>query len=153
MMDKMPKENPPMIGVEVFVLVADSLEALARYERIFEDIQRVEVTALPKGKNEVVFTLYGTRFRLKDDNPNHRLVSSNYGNAKSMWMNIMVPDIRATYARAKEEGIIEVQPPTDVEEMGLTNAMFIDEEGYPWMLHQIHRIVSFEERCRLLEQQ
>jgi len=34
---------------------------------------------------------------------------------------------------------------------GLSNAIFADPFGYQWMLHQIQREVSFEERIRLWE--
>jgi len=60
------------------MIVADSLKALELYEKIF-DIQRVEVSNLPKGENEVVFTLYGVRFHMLDENPEfglkHRIVT------------------------------------------------------------------------------
>lgn len=47
-------------------------------------------------------------------------------------------------------GCTEIQPPTVMEEMCLTNAMFLDPFGYIWMLHQIHREVNFEERCKIM---
>ena len=58
-----------MTGVEIDMVVTDSLKALELYEKIFE-IERVEVSDFPKGENEVVFTLYGVRFHLLDENPN-----------------------------------------------------------------------------------
>jgi len=30
--------------------------------------------------------------------------------------------------------------------------VFVDPFGYMWMLHQVHREVSFEERCRIIEE-
>ena len=42
-----------MVGVEIDFVVTDSLKALELYEKIF-DIERVEVSNLPKGENEVV---------------------------------------------------------------------------------------------------
>ena len=54
-----------MIGVEIDMVVSDSLKALELYERIFE-IQPVEVSSFPKGENEVVFTLFGTHFHMLD---------------------------------------------------------------------------------------
>lgn len=47
-----------IVGVEIDIVVTDSLKALALYESIFE-IEPVGVTNFPKGENEVVFTLYG----------------------------------------------------------------------------------------------
>jgi len=43
-----------MVGVEIDMVVTDSLKALELYEKIF-DIERVEVTHFPKGENEVYF--------------------------------------------------------------------------------------------------
>ena len=36
---------------------------------------------------------------------------------------------------------------------GITNAMFVDSFGYMWMLHQLHEVVSHEERLRLWEEE
>lgn len=37
--------------------------------------------------------------------------------------------------------------------MGVSNAMFKDPFGYMWLLHQMHSVVSHEERVRILEEQ
>ena len=50
-----------MVGVEIDMIVSDSLKALELYEKVF-DIERIEVTNFPKCENEVVFSLYGVRF-------------------------------------------------------------------------------------------
>ena len=47
-----------MVGVEIDMVVTESLKALEHYEKIF-DIERIEVTSLPKGENEVIFNLFG----------------------------------------------------------------------------------------------
>ena len=60
------------IGVEVNFVVQDSIKALALYESIFE-VRRVEVTEYPRGNNEAVFTIYGTRFHMLDENPQFML--------------------------------------------------------------------------------
>jgi hypothetical protein len=64
-----------------------------------------------------------------------------------MWLNVLVPDIKATFEKAIESGFNEIQPVTELSEMGVSNAVCIDPFGYIWMLHQVHREVSFEERC------
>ncbi|HRY14223.1 MAG TPA: hypothetical protein P5309_11700 [Syntrophomonadaceae bacterium] len=53
---------------------------------------------------------------------------------------------------ALEAGCIEIQPVTELTEFGAINAIFTDPFGYVWMLHQIVRMVSFEERTRILEE-
>ncbi len=140
-----------MVGVEIDLVVTDSLKALEFYEKIFE-IERVEVTDFPKGQNEVVFTLYGVRFHMLDENPEFQLKAPSAGDPKPIWFNILVPDIKATFAKAMEAGCTTVQPLTEMPDYGVSNAIFSDAFGHLWMLHQIHKVVSFEERVKLFEQ-
>ncbi len=141
----------PILGVEIDLIAKDSVAALKLYESIFGDaVQRVEVTALDVGMNEAVFTLYGTRFHMLDENPEYQMFAPKKGEGKPIWFNVVVPDIRATYAKAMAGGCTEIQPVTEMPEMGIINAMFTDLFGHMWMLHQIERVVSFEERCRIL---
>ncbi len=140
-----------MVGVEIDMVVADSLEALGLYEKIF-DIQRIEVSNFPRGENEVIFSLYGVRFHMLDENPAFLLIAPTADSQKSIWYNVMVPDIRKTYDLAMEAGCTEVQPVTDIPDYGVTNAVFADSFGYVWMLHQVHQEVSHEQRLKLWEE-
>ncbi|QDR83459.1 VOC family protein [Sporomusa termitida] len=140
-----------MVGVEIDMVITDSLQALKLYEKIF-DLQRVEVTNFPQGENEVIFTLYGVRFHMLDENPNFGLKAPNLEEPKSIWFNIIVPDIKETFSKAVSAGCTELQPLTELPDYGVSNAMFIDAFGYQWMLHQVHKEVSVEERTRLWEE-
>lgn len=140
-----------MVGVEIDMVVSDSLKALELYEKIFE-IERVEVTDFPKGENEVVFTLYGVRFHMLDENPNFGLKAPEPDKPNTIWFNILVPDIKETFSKAISAGCTEIQPVTEMPDFGLSNAIFADTFGYQWMLHKIHKEVSFEERIRLWEE-
>ena len=140
-----------MIGVEIDMVVADSLKALELYEKIF-DIERIEVTAFPKGENEVIFSLYGVRFHMLDENPEFELKAPSSDEPQSIWFNIMVLDIKETFSKAISAGCTEVQPVTELTDYGVSNAIFMDAFGYLWMLHQVHKEVSFEERVRLWEE-
>ncbi|SFK33969.1 Uncharacterized conserved protein PhnB, glyoxalase superfamily [Halobacillus dabanensis] len=141
-----------MVGVEIDLVVKDSLKALELYEKIFE-IERVEVTDFPRGENEVIFTLYGVRFHMLDENPEFHLIAPTPEDPKTLWFNITVPDIEGTYKKAMDSGCEEVQPVTELTEYGVSNAIFMDSFGYLWMLHQVHNEVSFEERKRLWEEE
>ena len=139
-------------GVEIDFVVPDSIKALELYERIFE-VERVEVTNYETGSNEVLFNIYGVRFHMLDENPDYQLVSpTDDSSSKSMWLNILVPDINDTFDKAITAGCKEVQPVTEMKAFGISNAMFTDPFGYLWMLHQRHREVGFEERSRILEE-
>lgn len=140
-----------MVGVEIDMVVTDSLKALELYEKIFE-IERVEVTNFPPGENEVVFTLYGVRFHMLEENEKFGLKAPTPDTPNTIWFNVLVPDIHDTFAKAMDAGCTELQPPTEVAEFGATNALFMDPFGYCWMLHQVHRVVSFEERVKLWEE-
>jgi len=140
-----------MIGVEIDFVVHDCLKALPLYESIFE-IERVEVTSFEAGKNEAVFNMYGTRFHMLDEVQEMGLLAPKQDMPLSMWVNVMVPDIKVVYENAIKAGCKEVQPVTEMEVFGVSNAIFCDPIGYIWMLHQIHRVVSFEERCQIFEQ-
>lgn len=140
-----------MVGVELDMVVKDSLKALELYENIF-NIERVEVSNLPLGQNEVVFTLFGVHFHLLDENPDFHLIAPNPDNPKTSWVNVTVPDIKETYAMAMGLGCTEVQPVNEIPDYGVSNAIFMDPFGYIWMLHQVHKEVSHEERIQLWEE-
>jgi len=140
-----------VVGVEIDMIVTDSLKALELYEKIF-DIERIEATDFSKGENEVIFSLYGVRFHMLDENPQFEMIAPKPNDPKPIWFNIMVPDINLTFSNAIKEGCTEVQPITEMMDYGVSNAMFSDVFGYIWMLHQVHREVSFEERTKLWEE-
>lgn len=141
-----------MTGVEIDMVVTDSLKALELYKNIFE-IEPIEVTNFPKGENEVIFTLYGVRFHMLDENPQFSLKAPTIDNPKTIWFNILVSDIKETYSKAISSGCIEIQPLTELPEYGVANVIFSDPFGYQWMLHQIYKEVSFEERVELWEEE
>ncbi|MCL2852393.1 MAG: VOC family protein [Defluviitaleaceae bacterium] len=140
-----------MVGVEIDFVVTDSIKALELYERVFE-VERVEVTGREIGSNEAVFTIYGTRFHMLDENPEFQLIAPKEGDPKPMWINVLVPDIKEVFDKAIAAGCNEVMPLTEMEAFGVSNAMFADPFGYLWMLHQIHREVSFEDRQKAVDE-
>lgn len=139
-----------MKGIEIDFVVSDCLEALKLYENIFE-VERIEVSNLPKGQNEVVFSIYGMHFHMLDENEEFHLVAPKEDHPITMWVNVTVPDIKDTYSKAIKAGCIEVQPVVVITGYGVSNASFVDPFGYHWMLHQVHEVVSHEERLKLWE--
>ncbi|WP_027965226.1 VOC family protein [Halalkalibacillus halophilus] len=140
-----------MGAVEIDLVVKDSLKALELYEKIFE-LERLEVTDFNRGENEVIFSLYGVNFHMLDENPDFHLIAPTTEDPKTLWFNITVPDIQGTHSQAIELGCTEIQPVTEMQDFGVSNAIFLDPFGYVWMLHQVHKEVSFEERQRLWEE-
>lgn len=65
-------------GVEFDFVVKDSKAALAQYKSIF-DVEVVEETNFKAGNNEAVFTIYGTRFHMLDENPEYQLFAPKEG--------------------------------------------------------------------------
>ena len=139
-----------MTGVEINFVVQDCRKALALYQNIF-DVEPVEVTDYDTGSNEAVFNMYGTRFHILDENPQFHLIAPKPGDPKPMWINLLVPDIQVTFDKAMAAGCTEIQPITEMEAFGVSSAMFADPFGYIWMLHKIHRVVSFEERKKIMD--
>ncbi len=140
-----------MVGVEIDMVVKDCKKALALYQSIFE-LEVVEATDLRQGQNEAVFTLYGVRFHMLDETPEYGLTAPGPEGQKSMWLNVLVEDINATYGKAIQAGCAEIQPVAQIESHGVSNAVFADGFGYCWMLHQIHRDVSFEDRVEAFQE-
>lgn len=140
-----------MRETEIDFIVDDSLEALKLYEKIFE-VERIEVTDFQQGMNEVIFSIYDVRFHMLDVNPESGLKAPDPEHPNTIWFNITVPDIESTYRKALDSGCTEVQGVTKITDFGVSNAMFMDPFGYMWMLHQVHREVSLEERMKIWEE-
>jgi uncharacterized glyoxalase superfamily protein PhnB len=134
-----------MVCVEVNMVVSDSHAALLLYEKIF-DTKRIEVTSFGQGFNEAVFSIYGTRFHLLDENPQYQLAAPKPGDAKPMWVNVIVPDISAVFDKALAAGCTESQSVTEMPGFDVVNAAFNDPFGYSWMLHERKRKAAFGER-------
>ena len=114
-------------------------------------MERIEVTNFPTEENEGVFTIYGVRFHMLDENPQFGLTAPDESGVNSIWFNVLVPNIKGTYEKAMEAGCTEIQSVTEMEAFGISNAIFRDPFGYVWMLHQIHKEVSFEDRVKYWE--
>lgn len=65
-------------GVEFDFVVKDGKAALKQYKSIF-DVEVVEETDFKTGNNEAVFTIYGTRFHMLDENPEYQLFAPKEG--------------------------------------------------------------------------
>lgn len=137
-----------MVGVEIDFVVKNSLEALEVYDRIF-GVERIAVSDLPQGENEVIFTLHGVRFHMLDENPSFNLFAATPEHQNTMWFNVMVEDIHEAYQRAMDENFKEIQPMTEQSDYGVSNAIMVDPFGYVWMLHQLNHVVSHEDRIKL----
>lgn len=139
-----------MRQTEIDFIVEDSLEALKLYEKIFET-ERIEVTNFAQGMNEVIFSIYDVRFHMLDANPEYGLNAPDPDHPNTIWFNITVSDIESTYQKALDAGCTAVQDVTEIPDFGVSNAMFTDPFGYMWMLHEVHKEVSFDERIKMWE--
>lgn len=138
-----------MLGVEINLVVPNVHAAYAFYQKVFAT-ELVESTDLETGLNELVFTLYGTRFHLLDENPEYQLLAPQPGQSQAMWCNVLVEDIKRSLETALELGATEIQPLMEIEAMGVSLASFQDPFGQVWLLHQMHRELSFEDRMQHL---
>ncbi len=139
-------------GVEIDMVVTDSLKALELYEKVF-DVEPIEISDFPKGENEVVFSLYDVHFHMLDENPTFELKAPTPDDPRTIWFNVLVEDIQATYKKALEAGCTEIQPVTELPDYGITNAIFIDPYGYQWMIHQMKQEVTHDESLDFWEEE
>ena len=114
-----------MVGVEIDLVVGDSIRSLAFYNEVF-GIETVEISNFDKGLNEAIFTLYGTRFHLLDENPEYQLLAPRAGDNTPIWINVVVNDIKKTLKKALDNGGVEVQELVEMPEMGISNAVLKD---------------------------
>ena len=140
-----------MKDVELDLVISDSLEALKLYEQIF-DIERLEATDFDTGQNEVIFKLYELKIHMLDENLEMGLNAPSDNHLLPMWVNVTVPDIEETYNKAMDAGCADIQPITENADYGVSNAIFVDPFGYQWMIHQVHKDVSFKEREAIWEE-
>ncbi|OJF93751.1 MerR family transcriptional regulator [Alkalibacterium sp. 20] len=140
-----------MVGIELDMVVPDSLAALELYEQIFE-LERLEVTEFDRGQNEVIFKLYDLKIHMLDENTEIGLKAPSDNSYLPMWLNVTVPNIAETFSQALDAGCTAIQPITEIPDFGVSNALFVDPYGYQWLLHQVHKEVSFEERNALWEE-
>lgn len=141
-----------MKAIEMNMVVKDSLEALALYEKIFE-VKRIEVSDFVKGQNEVVFSIYEMRIHMLDENPEYQMYAPDKEKSLPIWFNVIVPEITETYQKGIDAGCTSIQPVTEMPEMGVAMAMFLDPFGYTWMIHQVKKELSYEERIAILEEE
>ena len=140
-----------MVGVEIDLVVGDSLKALAFYHEVF-GVKTLEVSNYEKGLNEAVFDLYGTRIHLLDENPEYQLIAPKEGDNTSIWINVMVENIRSAYKKALDNGGTKIQEVVEQRELLISNAIFKDPSGHIWMLHQMNQPVSTQEKANYLEE-
>jgi PhnB protein len=95
-------------------------------------LERIEVSDLPKGENEVVFGVHGTRFHMLDANEQFGMMAPDVGHPNTIWFNIMVEDIKETYKKTGDAGCTEIQPVTKIPDYGVSNGIFIDRFGSRW---------------------
>jgi len=137
--------------VEINMIVKDSLDAFKLYEKVFK-AEKIEATSYEKGLNEVVFSIFHTRFHLLDENKEYGLYAPTKDKTNTMWCNLLVEDIESIFNKSKKEGFYIIQPLTELEKFGIINAIITDPFDYQWMLHQTVKEVSFKERCKILEE-
>ena len=138
-------------GVEINMIVKDSLNASKLYEKVF-GAKIIEATTYEKGLNEVILSIFQTRFHLLDENQEYNLYAPTKDKTNTMWCNLLVEDIEDVFNKSKKEGFNIIQPITELKEFGVINAIISDPFDYQWMLHQIVKEVSFSERCKIMEE-
>ena len=126
-------------GLAIAYVVQEVASCLETYAGIFP----IEIQSQAADNSEAVFTLFNIRFQLFAENEAEGLLGLAEGEGLPFWFNLVVPDLQAVWEKAMALDAQTIQAPIHMEQMGITNAMFADLEGYVWMLHEIHEVVSF----------
>lgn len=126
-----------MTGIEITMIVSNSIEALDLYKNIF-DIEIIECTNLEKGLNEAIFNLYGTKFHMLDENLEYMLIAPKEDDNKSISFNVTVENIEQTFKKVLESECTVYQEIKKIDKLNISNAIFSDKFGYIWLLHEVH---------------
>jgi PhnB protein len=130
--------------LEIDMVVPKALAAFALYQHVFG------ATVLEKSTDEVICMLQGTRFHLFDENPVVGWQAPSKDTSQSSWFNVITDDAEALFARGTEANFETIVPLRAEEALGVKNAVVRDPFGYSWVIEQILRKISFEERCKIL---
>ena len=134
-----------MTGVEIDFCVNDVLKAFELYEKVF-NAEALAKTAFERGMNAYLFTIFGSRFLMLDENSEYGLNAPKGGRPASIWFNILVEEIQPIYDKALESGFTVIQPFQNMPDIGVQNVMVKDPYGIVWMIHQVDKAVSFEDK-------
>lgn len=88
-----------------------------------------------------------------DENETFGLKAPDPEHPNTIQFNVLVPDTKETFKKEMDEGCKVMQPLTELPDYGVSNAIFTDRFGYVWMLHQMHKEVSLEDRLELWEKE
>ena len=83
---------------------------------------------MKRGQNEAVFSIYGTRFHILDENPEFGMNAPKGDAPQTMWLNVMVPDI-AHHEAALAAGCRGVPGGDGDPADGVANSLFTDPFG------------------------
>lgn len=129
-------ESPPELGPLVVQLaVCDAEAAIAFYRRAFDASELYRNRETPDGGRIVHCELLvaGARMMLHDEFPEFGLLAPTSIGGTAISLNLYVPDVDDTYARALEAGAEAIVPPTD-RFWGARSGALRDPFGHRWVI-------------------
>lgn len=123
-----------MRSVEIDFVVKNSLEAIEKYNKVFE-INIIEKTNLDQGLNEVIFEIFGSRFHILDENLEYQIVAPKENENMPVCFNITVENIEEIVKNAEVENFTVISPIKEIFK-NIKNAVLKDPYGYIWIIHQ-----------------
>jgi uncharacterized glyoxalase superfamily protein PhnB len=133
------------------MVVSNAIKAMEFYEKVF-DAKKGEIYQFSGriGVNEANITIGDVNLRLIDENSGYSCFPPHKGEVDSIWLQIIVDDTEATLQKAKNNGAVVGQEPSEF--MGTKYAEITDPFGYTWTINQIIHKVTFEERYKFYEE-
>lgn len=123
-----------MRSVEIDFVVKNSLEAIEKYNKVFE-INIIKKTNLDQRLNEVIFEIFGSRFHILDENLEYQIVAPKENENMPVWFNITVENIEEIVKNGEIENFTVISPIKEIFK-NIKNAVLKDPYGYVWIIHQ-----------------
>lgn len=127
------------------MVVSDAIEACKLYEKVFEG-KSFDIFEFPNrpNSNEVSVVIGDFTIRLIDENPEFECFSPTRNESCPIWFEVNVEDLDRTYKRVLENGMTTVQEINNHMEKRFAEVK--DVYGYTWVITQVLREISYEER-------
>ena len=120
--------------LEINMVVKDARESADYYTLLF-GATILSKTDLETQLNEMVMEIGGVVIKVLNENKDYGLIAPS-GPGGSMWINLIVDDIKTVVDKAVELECNMISPITEFPEMNAINAVFSDRYNHVWVINQ-----------------
>ena len=121
--------------LEINMVVKDARESADYYSSLF-GATILSKTDLDSDINETIMELGGVEIRVFNENKDPGLVALTSESVSSVWINLIVDDIKATGDKAVKLECNMISPITEFPDVKAINAVFSDRYNHTWVINQ-----------------